>query len=48
MWILAGLGAWGALLLLLIWGMLKAAKDQDRQMDETNSHYDRMNEDTNG
>lgn len=40
--ILGGLGAWGVLLLLLIAGMLKAAKDQDRQIDETNSRY--MNE----
>lgn len=49
MWALTLLITWGVLLLLLIWGMLKAAKDQDRQIDETNSHYaDRMNEDKHG
>lgn len=41
-WPLALLILWGLLLVLLIAGMLKAAKDQDRQIDESNSRY--MNE----
>lgn len=40
-WITVGFIAWGFLLLVLILGMLKAAGDQDRQIDETNSHYER-------
>lgn len=38
-WIVTGLIAWGLLLIVLIAGMLKAAKDQDRQIDESNSRY---------
>jgi len=38
-WIVVGFIVWGFLLLVLIFGMLKAAGDQDRQIDESNSRY---------
>lgn len=38
-WIVVSFIVWGFLLLTLILGMLKSAKDQDRQIDETNSRY---------
>lgn len=40
-WITVGFIVWGFLLLVLIAGMLKAAKDQDRQIDATNRRYER-------